>query len=236
MVPWNRRRIERPHRAGEGDPEDHAGLSPALLRLIREEPLSDLVVLDVGCGSGRLAFALANEARRIIGIDRAPDAIDRARARGTALGFSHVAFHCLDAETIEYRDLAPIDLLVANLCMSDEILRRAAAALPAGRHIAFAAFHHDQWKESGRTSQYAYGEERLERTLADAGFEPIYLGVEQEVVVFTAPEDGLAYVEASGLAAKWRSDGRWEGFRVYLQNGGRHLTIRARVIVKAERR
>jgi SAM-dependent methyltransferase len=236
VVPWERHRVERPYRTGEGDREDHVGLSPTLLRLIREEPLSERVVLDIGCGSGRLALALANEAGRIIGIDRASDAIDRARERSAALGLSHVTFRCLDAETTDYRDLAPIDLVVANLCMSDEILRRSADALPPGRHIVFAAFHQDQWKESGRVSQYAYAEAQLERALADAGFEPIYLGVEQEVLLLAAPADGLTYLEASGLAAKWKSDGRWEGFSRYLQDAGRRLTIRARVIVKARKR
>jgi len=236
MVPWERHRIERPYRAGEGSEEDHVGLSPTLLRLIRGEPLSERVVLDVGCGSGRLALALANEAGRIVGIDRAPDAIDRAWERSVALGLSNVTFRCLDAETIDYRDLAPIDLVVANLCMSDEILRRSAAALSPGRHTLFAAFHSDQWKESGRVSQYAYAEAQLERALAEAGFEPIYLGVEQDVLLLAAPTDGLAYLEASGLAARWKSDGRWEGFLRYLQNGGRQLTTKARVIVKARRR
>ncbi|MGH7427188.1 MAG: class I SAM-dependent methyltransferase, partial [Candidatus Methylomirabilaceae bacterium] len=197
---------------------------------------SERVILDVGCGSGRLAFALANEAGRIIGIDRAPDVIDRARGRGAALGLSHVTFRCLDAETIDYRDLAPIDLVVANLCMSDEILRRSAAALSPGCHTVFAAFHRDQWKESSRVSRYAYAERQLERALAEAGFEPVYLGVEQEVLLLAAPADGLAYLEASGLAARWKSDGRWEGFLVYLQDAGRQLTTKARVIVKARRR
>ncbi len=236
MVPWQRHRLERPYRAGEGGQEDHAGLSPTLLRLIREEPLFERIVLDVGCGSGRLAFALADGAGRIVGIDRARDAIDRAQERGATLGLSHVTFRCLDAETIEYRDLAPIDLVVANLCMSDGILQRSAAALPQGRHIAFAAFHHDQWKESGRVSRYAYREGQLERALAEAGFEPTYLGVEREVVLLAAPDDGLAYLEAAGLAAKWKRDGRWEGFLLYLEDGGRQLTARARVIVKARRR
>ena len=236
MVEWTQQRIDRPYRLGEGSEEDHVGLSPTLLRLIREEPLSERVVLDVGCGSGRLTFALAHEAARLIGIDLAGEAIERARARVVELGLGHVSFERLDAEAIDYRDLAPIDLVVANLCMSDEILRRSAAALPPGRHIAFAAFHLEQWKESGKTSRYAYAEGQLQRALAETGFEPIYLGVEQEVLLLAAPDDGLAYLEASGLAAKWKSDGRWEGFLRYLQNGGRQLTMRARVIVKARRR
>ncbi len=235
MVEWTQQRIDRPYRLGEGSEEDHVGLSPTLLRLIREEPLSERVVLDVGCGSGRLTFALAREAGRIIGIDLAGDAIERARARIVEPGLGHISFERLDAEAIDYRDLAPIDLVVANLCMSNEILRRSAAALPPGHHTAFAAFHLEQWKESGKASRFAYAEGQLERALAETGFEPVYLGVEREVLLLAAPDDGPAYLEASGQATKWTRDGRWEGFLRYLQDGGRELTIRARVIVKARR-
>jgi len=236
MVEWERRRTHRPYRAGRGDEQDHVRLSVALLRLIREEPLRNRTVLDVGCGSGRLAFALADEAARVIGIDRSNEAIERADQRAASLGLTHVAFRCLDAETIDYRELGPIDLVVANLCMSDEILRRAAAVLPPHRFIVFAAFHREQWKESGRVSRFAYEEAQLEAALLEAGFDPVYLGVEQEVMSLASPDDGLAYLDAAGLAEKWKTDGRWQGFLHYLQGGGRELTISARVIVKARRR
>ena len=235
MVEWKRHRMNRPLRTGEGCEEDHVRLSVALLRLIREEPLRERTVLDVGCGSGRLAFALAEEAGRVIGIDRCSEAIERAQQRAASLGLGHVTFCCLDAEAIDYRDLGPIDLVVANLCMSDAILRRAAAALPPNRFIAFAAFHREQWKESGKISRFAYGEGQLETALAEAGFEPVYLGVEQEVLSFANPDDGPAYLEAAGLAEKWKTEGRWQGFLLYLQGGGRQLTTKARVIVKARR-
>lgn len=236
MVEWNHHRIERPYRAGEGGEADHAGLSATLLRLIREEPLHDRTILDVGCGSGRLTFALAKEVGRMIGIDRSNEAIEQARQRASALRLNHVSFHCLDAEAINYHDLGPISLVVANLCMSDEILRRAAAVLSPGDAIAFAAFHLDQWKESGKISQYAYGEEHVETALSEAGFEPVYLGVEREVLSLAAPDEGLGYLGASGLSGKWKADGRWQGFLAHLQGGGREFTVRARVIVKARRR
>lgn len=236
MLTWKRRRIDRPYRTGERPEDDHARLSAALLRLIREEPLRERTVLDVGCGSGRLAFALARQAGRIIGIDRSSEAIERAQQRASTLGLDHVTFSCCDAETTDYRELGPIDLVVANLCMSDEILRRTSIALSAGRFIAFAAFHRDQWKESGRISRYAYGEEQLEKALQQMGFEPVYLGVEQEALSFANAGEGLAYLDATGLAEKWKADSRWQGFHTYLQGGGRELTIKARVIVKARRR
>ena len=235
MVEWNHHRIERPYRAGEGGETDHAGLSTTLLRLIREEPLRDGTILDVGCGSGHLTFALAKEVGRIIGIDRSNEAIERARQRAAALRLDHVHFHCLDAEGISYRDHGPISFVVANLCMSDEILRRAAAVLSPGHVIAFAAFHLDQWKESGKISQYAYGEGQVEAVLSEAGFKPVYLGVEREVLSLTTPDAGLTYLEGSGLSGKWKADGRRQGFVTYLQGGGRELTIRARVIIKALR-
>ena len=119
MIQGRRQRIDRPYRAGEGCEEDHAGLSGTLLRLIREEPLGERTLLDAGCGSGRLTFALATEAGWIIGIDRSAEAIDRARQHASILGLHHLTFGCFDAERIDYRDLGPIDLVVANLCMSD---------------------------------------------------------------------------------------------------------------------
>lgn len=236
MVEWRRRRIDRAYRPGEGHEAEHGGLSETLLRLIREEPLRERTVLDVGCGSGRLTFALANESRRIIGIDWSDQAIEQAEQQARMLALDHVTFLCCDAERVEYRELGPIDLVVANLCMSDEILRRAAAVLEPGRYIAFAAFHQDQWKESGRTSRFAYQEGQVETALAVVGFDPVYLEVEQEVLSFASPDEALACLEASGLTGKWKTYGRWEGFLAYLEGGGRELTIRARVIVKARKR
>ncbi|MBI3780914.1 MAG: methyltransferase domain-containing protein [candidate division NC10 bacterium] len=176
------------------------------------------------------------EARRIIGIDHSAEAIVRARDRALALGLDHATFVCCDAENIDYRDLGPIDLVVANLCMSDEILRRAAAVLEPGRFIAFAAFHQDQWKESGKASRYAYAEGQLETALLEAGFEPVYLGVEQEVVHFADQDEALSYLESAGIAGKWKTDGRWDGFLIYLESRARDLTTKAHVIVKAQRR
>src|SRR5574337_147 len=236
MVEWKRQRIERAYRPGEGREAKHSILSDTLLRLIREEPLCERTVLDVGCGNGRLTFALAEETGRIIGIDRSDQVIEQANQRARTLGLDRITFVCCDAERIDYSELGPIDLVVAHLCMSDEILRRAAAVLAPGRFIAFSTLHRDQWKESGRRSRFAYGEKDVETALITAGFDPVYLEVEHETLSFAAAADALAYMEALDLIEKWKTDSRWEGFLAYLERGGRELTVRARVTVKARRR
>ena len=236
MIEWKEQRITRTYRPGEGQEAKHSILSETLLRLIREEPLRDRTVLDVGCGNGRLTFALAEEAGRIIGIDWSDQVIEQAAQRARAACLDHLTFICCDAERIDYSELGPIDLVVAHLCMSDEILRRAAAVLASGGCIAFSTLHKDQWKESGRSSRFAYGEHDAEAALTAAGFDPIYLGVERETLSFAAAADALAYLEASDLVGKWAADSRWEGFRAYLERGGRSLSLRARVTVKGRRR
>jgi SAM-dependent methyltransferase len=236
MSEWKRQRIERIYRPDEGHEAKHSILSATLLRLIREEPLRERTVLDVGCGNGRLTFALAEEAGRIIGIDWSDQAIEQASQHARALGLDHITFVRCDAERIDYGELGPIDLVVAHLCMSDEILRRAAAVLAPGRCVAFSTLHRDQWKESGRSSRFAYDEKDVETALTAAGFDPVYLDAEHEVLSFAAAADALAYMEALDLIGKWKADSRWEGFLAYLERGERELTIRARVTVKARRR
>ena len=148
MVEWKRQRVERTYRPGEGHEATHGSLSDTLLRLIREESLRERTVLDVGCGTGRLSFALAEEAGRIIGIDWSDQVIQQAWQRVRTLGLGHITFVCCDAERIEYCELGQIDMVVAHLCMSNEILERAAAVLAPGRCVAFATLHRDQLRIS----------------------------------------------------------------------------------------
>jgi SAM-dependent methyltransferase len=53
-------------------------------------------VLDVGCGSGANALFLASKGLNVLGIDRVPAAIEKARARAAAAG-SKAEFEVADA-------------------------------------------------------------------------------------------------------------------------------------------
>jgi len=208
-----------------------AGVSSTFWSLVTAEPLGGLTVLDVGTGAGRVALALAPHARQIVAVDRDAGAIDEARRRAAAAGLVNVECVVGDVETSEYTAFGP-DLVTAHLCMSDAIVERAARALTAGRVLAFAAFHTDQWRETGRPSRFAYDEARARRVLAATGFAIEHLEVEQEVQQFGSVEQALA--AAIGLAERWKADGRWFHYVRFLEEGGRTLT-RSHLIVKARR-
>ena len=208
-----------------------AGVSPRFLDLLAREPLAELGVLDVGCGSGRLALAMAPAARFVTGLDRDAGALAEARRRAAAAGLANVEFHEADVESVSYEPWRP-ELVTAHLCASDAIVERAAAALGRGRCLAMVAFHVDQWKETGRVSRFAYDETRMRTALETAGFAVETLEVEQQVQRFGSVEEGLA--AAVGLEDRWRVDGRWFRYIAFLEGGGRTLT-RSHLLVKARR-
>jgi SAM-dependent methyltransferase len=217
-------------RVGQGDGE--RGLSPSLLAWLAAEPLADRTVLDVGTGTGRLALALAPRARRIFGIDTDASALVDARRRARRAGLTNVLFIVADAEQADYRSLARFDAVVAHLCMSDAIAGRAGAALDGNGLLAFASFHVDQWRETGRVSRFAYDPDRARTVLTDAGFRVDRMEVEREVETFGSAADALA---ATGpLRGRWEADGRWAAWEGFLGGGGRTLT-RSRLVVLARR-
>ncbi len=211
--------------------EQVAGPSPRFLTLLAEEGLAGKQVLDVGCGWGRVALALAPGARWVIGLDRDTALIGEARRRAAAAGLDNVEFHEADVEREEYDRWHP-DLVTAHLCASDAIVERASRALRPGSCLGMVAFHVDQWKETGKISPFAYDEERMRRTLEARGLVPEALEVDRRVQRFASVREALA--AAAGLRDRWQADGRWHRYLAFLEGGGRTLT-RSHLIVKARR-
>jgi protein-L-isoaspartate O-methyltransferase len=207
------------------------GISPRFLTLLTEEGLTGERLLDVGCGWGRLALAMAPCAGRVIGIDRDAAAIAEAERRTRTARLSNVEFHVGDAEREEYGRWEPT-LVTAHLCVADSIVERAGRALASGGVLGMVAFHVDQWCETGKVSRFAYDEARMESVLRAAAFKPEVIEVERTVKHFSSVEEGLA--AAVGLEDRWKTDGRWYRYIAFLEGGGRTLT-RSHVIVKARK-
>lgn len=96
--------------------------------------------LDLGCGEGRFARALAAEGHRVTGVDVSPDLVELAR-EADAGGSYLVA----DAEALPFRDSA-FDLVVAyNVlgCVADleRAMTEAARVLEAGGRLCLSVVH-----------------------------------------------------------------------------------------------
>lgn len=207
------------------------GLSPLFLALFADEPLARQRLLDVGCGWGRVALALAPRCERVIGLDREPALVAEAAERTAAAGLTNTEFHVADVEAAGYEVWRP-NVVTAHLCASDAIIERAARALPSGGFLAMVAFHVDQWRETGKVSRFAYDEPRMRAAFERAGLKVEALEVEAEVREFGSVEEALA--AAVGLEERWRADGRWFRYIAFLESGGRTLT-RSHLIAKGRR-
>ena len=78
-----------------GPPWDIGGPQPALAALL-DAGVRGPKVLDVGCGTGDLAIALARRGHDVTAVDISRVAIDAARAKATAEGLA-VRFEVQDA-------------------------------------------------------------------------------------------------------------------------------------------
>jgi SAM-dependent methyltransferase len=69
-------------------------------------------VLDVGCGTGRLAFELADHCKSVFGIDLSKKNIDRANLRLSRLPDDRISFHHLNLNEIPFGEQKYFDYVV----------------------------------------------------------------------------------------------------------------------------
>ncbi|WP_305783336.1 class I SAM-dependent methyltransferase [Symbioplanes lichenis] len=109
------------HRSGQA-PWEIGGPQPALAALL-DNTVRGPRVLDLGCGTGELAIALARHGHQVTGIDISPVAVEAARAKATGLS---ARFEVGDATRI---DLPAFDTvidcgLLHNLARTDDTAAR----------------------------------------------------------------------------------------------------------------
>lgn len=104
----------------------------ACVRLViaAADPGPDDVVLDVGCGTGAIALALAGDAARVVGRDVSEEMLAEAREKADEAGIENVAFG-----EGRFRDPdvdGDVDVVVSNFAMhhlDDDAKREAIATL-----------------------------------------------------------------------------------------------------------
>ncbi len=197
-------------------------LNKTLLKLVKEEPIKDMRLLDLGCGYGRLTFALAPVVKYIVGIDRSPEQIKKAKELAVEKGTDNIEFHVADARTTDYTKFGKIDMIVAHFFMSNEAVYNSFRCLGHGNVFAFACFHEDRLKELGVKSRFSYSLDEMEDLLKKAGFKVEYLKAEKEILNFKSKKEFYDYFK--GSKAKWERTSRWKNFMEYLDRGGREMT------------
>jgi SAM-dependent methyltransferase len=120
-------RIYRESAGSGGPPWDIGGPQPAFAQVL-DDGLPGRTVLDIGCGTGDLAIALARRGHDVTAIDISPMAIDRARAKAERAGLS-VTFEVQDATAMSLA-AAPFDA-VFDSGLLHSLHRRSSAEVDA---------------------------------------------------------------------------------------------------------
>ena len=214
---------ERPPEPAKG----RRGVSPAFERLVRAYDWSGKRALDVGCGTGGASVLLASLGARAVGMDVDPQAVRMAKRRVKEDGVTGARFVVGDAERADYRKLAkgPLDGVVAHLCFSDKITRRASAGLAPGGAFLVRCFHQDMWKEIGQGQHFAYSLPKFRALLKAAGLVPTHVEVERRKQRFGSFADFEAsFFNVPGRREQWVEDGRYRRVERHFARGGRQLS------------
>lgn len=81
--------------------------------LIKKFDLKDKTVLEIGCHAGKLSTIIAQEAKKVVGVDLASDAIKVAKERAKKEGLKNTKFHIRNAEKMDLKE--KFDIIISNI-------------------------------------------------------------------------------------------------------------------------
>lgn len=198
-------------------------------------PESADVVLDVGCGAGRLACDLARTVHSVLGVDLSGRMLELARRRAEHEGLANVAFRQADASVHPFGD-ASFDVVVSghgSMFFGEPVAAFAhlgQALRPGGRLalLTWQGIEYQEWLRTFLTVLSAGREvtfpptdgpsplgladpDRVRAILTAAGFVDVTLDDLRGLMTFgTDPDDALGFVVGlnSGLLRDLSADAR----------------------------
>lgn len=190
-------------------------------------------VLDVGCGVGREAIALAKAGYAVVGIDLAPGAVEAARRHAASQGVD-ITFRTMAAHEVT-PDVGQFDYvlttvgfysLIPTYALRIRTLQALADVLTPGGRIFLAAPWMPPSYRPGLRADFVDGLRRLRRLIIHDAFETEpgdqLIGVispasqTRERVfrhVFFRPEEIEHEIRAAGLAGTPIAEGLWKVHR-----------------------
>jgi SAM-dependent methyltransferase/biotin operon repressor len=158
-------------------------------------------VADIACGEGYLSVESAQWARRVIGIDRSPDVLKRAKALAERRGVKNITWKRGDMEKLPLED-ASVDVALLSQALhhaanpARAVAEAARILRPGGRVLALDLRQHDQeWVRDRVGDRWlGFADADLERFLLGAGLRHVKVRVGSR-----SPGDPFTVLLASGI-------------------------------------
>ena len=129
----------------DGLTEAHRWILPSVSRSLGR--IGAHRILDIGCGNGGFANAIAEKGREVVGIDSSWSGIDIARRSSRRLKFMQASVDVpLPSDLHQDFDTVVSIEVIEHLCRPRDLLRRAREALRPGGHLVVSTPYHGYLK------------------------------------------------------------------------------------------